>query len=256
MIAVFTDLDGTLLDADTYSWDAAKPALALLAARGIPCIMVTSKTRAEVEELRERMANRDPFVVENGGAALIPMDGGYERLEFGTPYEQLTAALRKAAARAGCRVRAFHALSDGEVAESCGLTIGEARLARLREYDEPFEIVDKDRTDALFIALAHLGVRCTRGGRFYHVLGNNDKGVAVSALLARFRLLHPGVTAIGLGDSPNDVEFLRLMDVPVVVRARHDQTELVRLTGGELTPQSGPRGWNEAVIRLLQTIPD
>ena len=31
----FSDLDGTLLDHDTYSWDAARPALALMKERGI-----------------------------------------------------------------------------------------------------------------------------------------------------------------------------------------------------------------------------
>jgi len=55
MLVVFTDLDGTLLDEETYSWEAAEPALAMLRERGIPWVMVTSKTRAEVEVLRERM---------------------------------------------------------------------------------------------------------------------------------------------------------------------------------------------------------
>ena len=32
---IFTDLDGTLLDADTYSWAAATPALEALRASGI-----------------------------------------------------------------------------------------------------------------------------------------------------------------------------------------------------------------------------
>jgi len=69
---VFTDLDGTLLDHSSYSFEAARPALEGLRARRIPVVPCTSKTRAEVEEIRTRLRNRDPFVVENGGAALIP----------------------------------------------------------------------------------------------------------------------------------------------------------------------------------------
>ncbi|MCG7852909.1 MAG: HAD hydrolase family protein, partial [Methanosarcinaceae archaeon] len=46
---VFTDLDGTLIDHDTYSYKAARPALAALKKQGIPLIFCTSKTRAEIE---------------------------------------------------------------------------------------------------------------------------------------------------------------------------------------------------------------
>ena len=36
MTIVFTDLDGTLLDGKTYSWESARPALEQLRCRGIP----------------------------------------------------------------------------------------------------------------------------------------------------------------------------------------------------------------------------
>ena len=74
MTIVFTDLDGTLLDDANYSWEAARPALEELKRRGIPCVLVTSKTRAEVEFWRNRLGNTDPFVVENGAAVFIPKD--------------------------------------------------------------------------------------------------------------------------------------------------------------------------------------
>ena len=44
----FTDLDGTLLDHATYKWTRARRALTTLRRRGIPLVIVTSKTRAEV----------------------------------------------------------------------------------------------------------------------------------------------------------------------------------------------------------------
>lgn len=66
MQTVFTDLDGTLLDHETYSWEAARPALERLELSGIPWILVTSKTRAEVELWRKQLGNRHPFIIENG----------------------------------------------------------------------------------------------------------------------------------------------------------------------------------------------
>src|SRR2546423_300740 len=69
---VFTDLDGTLLDAETYRYDAARQGLDRLREHAIPLIICTSKTRAEVEPLRNELGNTDPFIVENGGALYVP----------------------------------------------------------------------------------------------------------------------------------------------------------------------------------------
>ena len=71
---IFTDLDGTLLDHHTYSYDAARPALERLRKSEIPLIMVSSKTRIEIEVLRTEIGNREPFIPENGGAIFIPDD--------------------------------------------------------------------------------------------------------------------------------------------------------------------------------------
>jgi phosphoglycolate phosphatase-like HAD superfamily hydrolase len=51
---VFSDLDGTLLDHETYLFDAAQPALNALKARDIPLILASSKTRAEMNALHRK----------------------------------------------------------------------------------------------------------------------------------------------------------------------------------------------------------
>lgn len=71
-IIIFTDLDGTLLDRQTYSWDAARPALGLIKERSIPLALCSSKTRAEIEVIRKELDNPDPFICENGGGNLYP----------------------------------------------------------------------------------------------------------------------------------------------------------------------------------------
>jgi mannosyl-3-phosphoglycerate phosphatase len=108
MQVVFTDLDGTLLDHNTYSWDAARPAIERLKLCEIPLVLVTSKTRAEVELWRNQLGNHHPFVIENGAATFIPRDyfpfpvlgseerGDYVVLEFGRRYGQLVSCLKAA----------------------------------------------------------------------------------------------------------------------------------------------------------------
>ena len=46
---IFTDLDGSLLDHESYSFAAAVPLLQELASACIPVVPVTSKTRVEIE---------------------------------------------------------------------------------------------------------------------------------------------------------------------------------------------------------------
>jgi mannosyl-3-phosphoglycerate phosphatase len=71
---IFTDLDGTLLHPKSYSFQEAMPALDLIRAQGIPLVLCSSKTRAELEIYRARLDNGDPFIIENGGALYVPRD--------------------------------------------------------------------------------------------------------------------------------------------------------------------------------------
>jgi mannosyl-3-phosphoglycerate phosphatase len=65
---VFTDLDGTLLDSRTCSYEKSLAAINRLEQKGIPIIFCSAKTRAEQEVYRRELGLRHPFVVENGGA--------------------------------------------------------------------------------------------------------------------------------------------------------------------------------------------
>ena len=69
---VFTDLDGTLLDHDTYSFRAALPAVDLLARRGCPVVPVTSKTSSETLVLMKQLKLAGPWIYENGGGVGLP----------------------------------------------------------------------------------------------------------------------------------------------------------------------------------------
>ena len=80
---VFTDMDGTLLDHHTYSFEAAKPALAALDKKNIPVIPTTSKTFAELQPLREDINLTGPFIIENGAAIFIP-HGFFKQKPSGT----------------------------------------------------------------------------------------------------------------------------------------------------------------------------
>jgi mannosyl-3-phosphoglycerate phosphatase len=267
-IVFFTDLDGTLLDHDSYLYAEALPALGEIARRQCPLVLCTSKTRAETEVWRRRLSNHHPFIVENGGAVFVPagyfgepvsgaIRDAYEVLEAGTAYAELVDALRAAANRTGCRVRGFSVMSVDEIARACSLPLEDAALASRREYDEPFTILDAQRAPELLAAIEALGKRHTAGGRFHHITGDNDKAAAVQTVIELYRRHSPCLVTAGLGDGLNDAAFLNVVDYAIILPSRQTETLRAAVPHGVVANQSGPAGWNAAVLRLLsQVLPD
>ena len=263
---VLTDLDGTLLDHESYSWEAARPALDRLCAEDTPCIFVSSKTRAEVESLRRATSNTHPYIVENGGALVIPNDyfrdcvpgsvmrAGAPTIEWGCHYTILVDALRQAAASSGCNVRGFHDMSVTEVARECAISEHDAELAKTREYDEPFLILNPDRAEALREAIEAQGLGWTAGGRFQHITGANDKGKAVKLLLQQYEQAYGDVFSIGLGDSLNDIPLLQSVSLPYVMpTARAGEIQLI-VPRAQIAQAPGPEGWNSTVLSMLSRL--
>lgn len=261
---VFSDLDGTLLSHDTYSWEGARPALEVLKRGDIPLVLCSSKTKAEIEVWRRRLGNEHPFISENGGAIFIPVgyrgfqfkfdavQDGYWVLTLGTDYPTLVRALGEIRARTGLNIRGFSDMREEEVAEATGLGPEDVRLARKRQYDEPF-IVEGGVT-GLREAVKDLGLTCTEGGRFFHLSGNADKGVATTRLTEIYRENCSGVqvVAIGIGDSLNDLPMLEAVDIPVLVkRPDGGYDERVNVEGLIRAEAAGPKGWNDALLKLV-----
>ena len=262
---VFSDLDGTLLDHGTYSFEPARPALEALAEAGTPLVLCTSKTRAETERWRTSLGNAHPFIVENGGAVCVPdgyfpagpaFDGreaGCGIIAFGRPYAELRRALEDIRAATGLPLRGFGDMSVGEIADRCGFALGDAALAAERGWDEPFVGVDAAGLPSVVREAEALGLSVVSGGRFHHLVGGSDKGRAVRALSDLYAASLGPVRTVGLGDSPNDEPMLRAVDVPVLVRRPDGGViDLPGLPGLVVAPYAGPEGWREAVLGLLR----
>jgi len=260
-LIIFTDLDGTLLDHDTYSFAAARPALLELRRLQVPLVFCTSKTRAEVAPLRRRLKNAHPFIVENGGGIVIPRSyfgGGMPtRIEIGRPYAELAAALDDLARKSRVRVRGFHQLTVQRIADATGLSLTEARLAKKREYNEPFRFIGADEAvrGRFYRAAKRNGLDLATGGRFWHLFSGSDKGLAVRRLLALYRRsgARP-IRTLALGDAENDLPMLRAVNRAVLLPApdgSFDRAVLRSLPRVVRGSAPGPEGWNEAVLGVL-----
>ncbi|MFZ5994138.1 MAG: HAD-IIB family hydrolase [Thermodesulfobacteriota bacterium] len=270
---IFTDLDGTLLDHDSYEYRDALEALDYIRHQRIPLILCSSKTKAEIEYYRKELGLEDPFIVENGAAIFIPkgiLDAGdmafvecgdYVVIELGTRYSRIKDLFAAVKAETGLRLSGFSEMSVDQVAELTGLDRDMAALAQRRDYSEPFLFEDapgrvleeEARLADLERAAGKRGLKITRGGRFYHLIGDNDKGKAVQILKKLYETEGRVLISVGLGDSPNDFPMLENVEIPVLVKKKDGQyapwsTEKKVI----YAPDVGPRGWNRAVLDLAR----
>ena len=267
---IYTDLDGTLLDHVTYSFHPALEALEQIREKKIPLIICTSKTRPEIEFYRKLLGNKEPFISENGGGIFIP-DGyfsrdfeydkeikGYKVIELGTQEPVLYQVLKEISGETGIEIRSFRDMSAGEISEHTGLDEYTAELSRVRDYSEPY-LVYGDESDAATIArnINLKGYRHTKGGRFHHILGENDKGKAVNILSDMYSREIGEIKTVGLGDSLNDLPMLEAVDIPVLVQKQGGVYEReISLQKLIYADGIGPLGWNSEILKILMNYDD
>ena len=263
-IIVFTDLDGTLLDYYTYSFEKALPAIRLLKQRKIPLILCSSKTRVEIEHYQKRLDNQHPFISENGGGIFIPKgyfgfnlaplgypireNHKYFIISLGMAYSILRNAINLLQKR-GFKIKGFGDMAAKEVAQVTGLGLEEARLAKFRDFDEPF-LFEGDE-EPLLKAIKEMGLNCicTKEG-FYHLMGKNDKGKAVEILTRLYKKEFSHIVTIALGNGPNDIPMLEKVDYPILLKNPHGSYNNI-LRPHFIKAGIASAGWNKALIDLL-----
>jgi len=253
---VFTDLDGTLLDHESYDFSPALPALRALKQRGIPLVLVSSKTLDELRQLARTLNIQGPVVAENG--AVIAYPG--ETPQIAPPgYHLLRDFLIDQRSNPDFDTLGFGDMSLEEVMQATGLPRDDARLAMRRLASEPFLWRGEGESLAAFRKEAgKYRLRLHQGGRFMHLQSDTDKGIAVNHVINRLRRTGKHITrTIALGDSDNDREMLLAVDHPVIIRKPNgSHLTLPERPDAILSELPGPAGWNQTILQLLQKYTD
>jgi mannosyl-3-phosphoglycerate phosphatase family protein len=225
-LVIFTEMDGPLHDPSAGAFAAAARVLETLRRANVSLVFSSRKTRAELEHIQQELGIRDPFVCESGAAAFIPrgyfgwnVDGarpiaGYEAVEFGGAYSDVVATLHRTAANLRVAIVGYNDMSVEEVARECQVTLLRARLAKLREYDEPFRILDPHARvrKRLFKALRAARLQCTSVGRYNHVGAMVDRHAAVNLLRTLYRRASSSLFTVALVDPAAGGNLLERQD--------------------------------------------
>jgi mannosyl-3-phosphoglycerate phosphatase len=265
-LLIFTDLDGTLLNPDDYRYDAALPLLEDLKQRQIPVIPVTSKTRIEVETLLSDLGVIDPFIVENGSGIFVPLTHktfiitqpnpwqDYHLQLLGVSYPKARQALSILSQQIGEPLIGFGDLSVEDIQEKTGLSFEDAQKAKQREFTEPF-LTSSVNTEQLKALAADLGFKIVIGDRFSHLISAKaGKGKAVQWLQEHYQWPYPTEkkVTIGLGNSPNDLAMLEIVDIPVIIPGYKGIHAGLQGKTWQIAEAVGCKGWVQAVTSILE----
>lgn len=250
-VVAFVDIDGAPQDTSDRQLRLAG-LLESLAGERITLVFYSHRTRAEMETFRQALGVFHPFICESGAAAFVPGRyfgtdlenardvAGYQAIEFGAPYGDMVSTVHRVADRLGLGVVGFSDMSVEQVARECGTSLLNARLAKLREYSEPFRLLlaNPVAERRMVKAIAGAGLTCIVRGPFYHVGSVSGPGAAVAVLCTLYKVAFGSVVTAGIGDGPFGTEVARQVEVAL----------------GPIAAGQDPVAWLEAIIASVRGI--
>lgn len=244
-LAVFTSVDGSLLDARTFEGNESRAAVRRLTAAGIPVVPVSVMTMEELEPIARDFGFAHAMVVEAGGAIARWNGAIWEVEACGPPAEVLLDVVREIEDRSGAELLVYSAMPSTDASRVSGRSGAMLHASTHRRFSEPF-IIESGEFEDVRVAAAALGFSIRAGRRLLHLCREFDKGEAFARVREELRC----DIAIAVGGAAVDAEFLSRADVAIIIPGPDgtpDPGLAASLPGARVAPAPGPAGWATAV---------
>lgn len=262
---IFTDLDGSLLNHDTYSAEPADELIRSLHDQSLAHVIpITSKTQSELALLDHQLPLKQSIKVSENGAIIKAPSGSPladatspKTVVLGANYHDILQALNALPTDLRKHIKGFADMSDAQVSQHTGLSLEQAQKARERQASEPFlwsgsaEQLELHRE-----RMAADGILLQRGGRFHHLTGNATKRKAMYTIMQAFQAHEPKgrFASIAIGDGPNDLEMIEAADFGVIIPNPAGAMISSNKASVRSARKAGPAGWVLAVEEILQEL--
>jgi mannosyl-3-phosphoglycerate phosphatase family protein len=275
---IFSDIDNTLIQSyiikegeiyHTEEYGEIKSVVKKLHENNIPLILCSTKTRLEQEKIRKYLEIDDPFIVENGGAIVIPenyFNIDLEELglsikhinenlviELGKSYNRIIEILQEIREVFNIKFIAVHDLSIAELAQKVGISIINAKLMASREYSETILEINNNELNNLKKILEDRGLRILQGTRYNTIASLHDKGSAISILkkLYSIKFQKEKIESIGIGDAFNDIPMFENVDKAFLVRNVQNDYASMKINNLTRVNGIGQQGWKEIILNHI-----
>ncbi len=264
-LLIFTDLDGTLLCHHDYSAQPARDLVDRLHERAlVQVIPVTSKTQAELENLKDLPMLKGALAISENGSVISAvdqfpffLDDGLDVFLLSASYQQILDEIASLPSSLRRRIRGFYDMTITEVLAETGLTSEDARRAKQRQATEPFLWSGSDsEMQTLRSKMVEAGIQIQRGGRFFHFTGKASKVDAMQMVVEACRKNQPEIDyiTVALGDGPNDIAMIEAADFGVIIPNPDGVTIASGQANVRIASAPGPEGWVKAVTGILEEL--
>ena len=258
-ILIFTDLDGTLLDRDTFKFDVIRDYIKKLLTKGIFIIPNTSKTEKEILEFNKEIGSSLPYISENG--AVI---NGLDLLNSNLPKELILSREKdnlikifenSVPLNLQNKCRWLSEMDKKKQSLIFGLVNEKLKLALNRKYTVPFIFEGtKNEKKELSKVVKKSGLALQEGGRVINLTDKVNKAKALQVFVRFFKKNNKKVKTIAVGDNYNDLDMLKTSDYPCLVF--NDKFTLDQIPINDLiaTNKPSPEGWADVIKMALVKI--
>ena len=259
-IIIFTDLDGSLLDKKTFKFDIIEDYFKELISSGIIIILNSSKTESELLDFNKQNNLNLSFISENGSSI-----HGLNKIHQNLPDKVIISRSKNEIQKIydknisldlKNKIVPILELNIDEQKEIFGLPLDKLSLATKRMYSIPvlFKGTDIDRNN-FFKVINDIGLTAQSGGRIINVCDNTNKSKAMFKTLQLLKKeLNTEIITIGVGDNENDIEMLRQVDFPCLVKNENFDSSLINIDNLIRSNEPSPKGWADVIKTTLQKI--
>ena len=255
-ILIFTDLDGSLLDRDTFKFDEIKHYLKKLLSKGIFIIPNTSKTEKEILEFNNELGSSLPFISENGASIK-----GLDLLNSNLPKELILSREKD------ILINIFEKSVPVNLQNKCqwlskmdkkkqslifGLKDERLNMALDRKYTIPFVFEgNKGEKNELYKIVKNKGLALQEGGRVINLTDKVNKAKALQVFVRFFKKNNKRVKTIAVGDNYNDLDMLKTSDFPCLVFNDKFTLDKIPINNLITTNKPSPEGWADVIKMAL-----
>jgi mannosyl-3-phosphoglycerate phosphatase len=245
-IALFSDVDGTLLDSNDRLAITDRDVERI--GPHVELILASSRTLVELAVIQRRLGVRAALIAENG--AVVSFPAGWR----GGPAGREVLVLGESAARLRPQVKRCALETEVNIIDQRDLLPDHARALR-RSHSVCVRDWSGIGAEQFLDALHRDGLSATRSGRWITITKGADKGTGARAVLAHAESRGaPFISTVGIGNAANDAPLLAVTDGRYAIRnpRRGHQPELLELEDVKPLASSGARAWREALSTILE----
>ncbi len=258
-IFIFTDLDASLIQRDTFKFDEIKDYIKSLISKGIYIIPNTSKTEIEINEFNKELGLNLPYISENGslinGLNLINKNFP-NQINLSRDKDDIFKIFKKIVPenlKVKCRL--IFKTEKKVQSEIFGLSGKKLKDALNRNYSIPFIFSGNlDQRRQLNEIVNKGGLTLHEGGRVINICDNVSKVKSMNKIIKMVKKTEDNVKIIGVGDNYNDLDMLKNSDIACLVFNDQFTMEPININNCIVSKNPAPIGWQEVVKMALDKL--